>query len=155
MSEERTCQKCRHCGPHVAEDSYECKTDEGATSDQARLDAQTIEHGYCDRFEPRLAVDWEINGVMTIRAIDSYGTVYRLKNPLKLVFRQTMQLGMAGEDGGHTIIAEGYQLENKVIAINGTDWDSVMEDLERDITGLEDYGYELEAESDTEGEKNA
>ena len=109
--------------------------------------------GQEEKVKPKLAVDWEINGTMTIRAIDSYGTVYRLKKPLKLVFHQIMQLGMAGKDGGQTIIAEGYQLENKIITINGTDWDSVMEDLERDITGLEDYGYELEAESDTEGEK--
>jgi hypothetical protein len=100
---------------------------------------------------PKLAVDWEINGTMIVRAVDIYGTVYRMKPPLKLAFQQVAQLGLAGKDGGQTIIAEGYRLNNQVLAVSGTDWDSVMEDLETAIAGLEDYGYKLECEPDTKG----
>jgi hypothetical protein len=104
--------------------------------------------------KPKLAVDWEINGTMTVRAIDSYGTVYRLKKPLVLAFRQVMQLGLAGKDGGQTIIANGYELKNRILAINGTDWDAVMENLEAAITGLEDYGFKLECYSDGEADQD-
>lgn len=101
--------------------------------------------------KPKLAVDWEINGTMVVRAVDIYGTVYRLKTPLKLVFHQVMQLGLADKNGGQTIIAEGYQLNNKVLTISGSDWDAVMEDLEKAIEELGDYGYKLECEDDTKG----
>lgn len=100
--------------------------------------------------KPKLAVDWEINGVMTVRAIDSYGDVYRVKKPLRLAFRQVMKLGMAGKDGGQPIIKEGYRLKNDILEIEGDDWDKVMEDLETAVIGLGDYGHKIEVEPDEE-----
>ena len=99
----------------------------------------------------KLAVDWEIKGIMTVRAIDSYGDVYRLKKPLRMDFRQVMKLGMAGKDGGQRIIQEGYRLKNDILEISGDDWDSVMEEVETAVTGLADYGHKVEVEPDEGG----
>jgi len=50
---EKSCAICRFVGAHIYSDSYECEIDEGPTTNQARRDAQVIEDGFCECYEPR------------------------------------------------------------------------------------------------------